>query len=362
LTSLPNRLAFFEGLESAFSRLNRLGEQFAILYLDLNDFKIVNDRYGHTFGDKLLVEVSRRLKGCLREMDLVARLGGDEFAIVVANAQGLGIPTAVAAQVVSNLDRSFVIDGLEVYTGGCIGIAFAPDDGDNPEVLLKNADEALYDAKHRPGGVVQLFDDGPREAARKRRALERDLRHAFHRGEFFLVFQPILNLQSNRIAGCEALLRWRHPKCGTRLPNEFMKALEATPLISKIGQWVLLEACRAAVTWPGPIRVAVNLSAVQLRNSTLLAAVVAALNASNLPAERLELEITETVVVDESEQVFSNLRALRMRELELRLTILEQGTPHSPACGGYRPIALKSTVRSCVSYQIIQNLHPSLSR
>ena len=158
LTSLPNRLAFFEELESAFLRLTRSHEQFAVLYLDLNDFKIVNDRCGHATGDKLLVEVGRRLRESVRQVDLVARLGGDEFAIVVANAQDAAIPTALAARIVSSLDRPFVIDGGEVYTGACVGIALAPGDGDSPEFLLKSADEALYDAKHRPGGVIQLFD------------------------------------------------------------------------------------------------------------------------------------------------------------------------------------------------------------
>ena len=327
LTCLPNRLAFFEELESAFSRLTRLREKFAVLYLDLNDFKMVNDRFGHAVGDKLLVDVGCRLKECLREMDLVARLGGDEFAIVVANAPGSAIATAVAARIISSLDRCFVIGGREVYTGACVGIALAPEDGDNPEVLLKSADEALYDAKHRPGGVIQLFDAGPRDAARQRRILERDLRNAFHRGEFFLVFQPILNLRTKTITGCEALLRWSHPKLGTRLPNEFMKALEETTLITKIGQWVLLEACKAAVTWPAHIRLAVNLSAVQLQDAKLLSMIVKALNVSTLPARRLEIEVTETAVIDDSDQVLSNLKGLR--ELGVRIALDDFGTGFS---------------------------------
>src|SRR6516165_9062079 len=157
LTGLPNRLAFFEALEGAFSRLASLREPFAVLYLDLNDFKIVNDRFGHITGDKLLVEVGRRLRESVREADLVARLGGDEFAIAVADVPDAAIPTALAARIVSNLDRPFAIDGREVFIGTCVGIALAPVDGDTPEILLKNADEALYDAKHRPGGVIQLF-------------------------------------------------------------------------------------------------------------------------------------------------------------------------------------------------------------
>ena len=278
LTSLPNRLAFFEELESAFLRQTRSHEQFAVLYLDLNDFKIVNDRCGHATGDKLLVEVGRRLRESVRQVDLVARLGGDEFAVVVANAPDAVIATALAARIVSSLDRPFAIDGREIYTGACVGIALAPKDGDNPELLLKNADEALYDAKHRPGGVIQLFDSRYRDAARQRRKLERDLRDAFHRGEFFLVFQPIFNLQTKRIAGCEALLRWKHPNLGVRLPNEFMKAMEETGLITDVGEWVLAEACKTAATWPEYMRVAVNISAVQLQTSKLLSAVVNALN------------------------------------------------------------------------------------
>ena len=327
LTSLPNRLAFFEELESAFWRLTRSHEQFAVLYLDLNDFKIVNDRCGHATGDRLLVEVGRRLRESVRQVDLVARLGGDEFAIVVANVQDAAIATALAARIVSNLERPFVIDGREVYTGVCVGIALAPGDGDNPEFLLKNADEALYDAKHRPGGVIQLFDARYRDAARQRRKLERDLRHALRRGEFFLVFQPIFNLQTKRIAGCEALLRWKHSNLGVRLPNEFMKAMEETGLITDVGEWVLVQACKTAATWPGDMRVAVNVSAVQLQTAKLLSSVVNALNASTLPARRLEIEITETAVIDDSDQVLSNLKALR--ELGVRIALDDFGTGYS---------------------------------
>jgi len=327
LTGLPNRLAFFEELESAFLRHTRFCEQFAVLYLDLNEFKIVNDRRGHPTGDKLLVEVGRRLRESVREVDLVARLGGDEFAVVIANVQDAAIPTALAARIVSGLDRPFVIDGEEICTGACVGIALAPADGDSPELLLKSADEALYDAKHRPGGVVQLFDASYRDAARQRRKLERDLRYAFQRSEFYLVFQPIFNLQSKRIAGCEALLRWRHPKLGVQLPNEFIKTMEETTLITKVGQWVLMEACKAAVTWPGNMRVAVNVSAVQMRNSKLLSSVVNALNVSRLQARRLEIEITETAVIDDSDQILSNLKALR--ELGVRIALDDFGTGYS---------------------------------
>jgi diguanylate cyclase len=327
LTSLPNRLAFFESLKSAFLRLTSSNEQFAVLYLDLNDFKIVNDRFGHAVGDKLLVEVGSRLRHSVRQTDLVARLGGDEFAIVVANAHDVAIVTALAARIVGSLDRPFIIDGRQIYTGACVGIALAPGDGDSPEFLLKNADEALYDAKHRPGGVIQLFDSSYKDAARQRRKLERDLRYALQRGEFFLVFQPIFNLQTKEIVGCEALLRWRHPDVGVRLPNEFMKAMEETDLITDVGEWVLVQACKTAVAWPETTRVAVNVSAVQLQTTKLLSSVVNALSASTLPARRLEIEITETAVIDDSNQVLSNLKALR--ELGVRIALDDFGTGYS---------------------------------
>ena len=176
-------------------------------------------------------------------------------------------------------------------------------------------------------GVIQLFDNSYKDAARQRRKLERDLRSALQRGEFFLVFQPIFNLQTKKIAGCEALLRWKHPNLGVRLPNEFMKAMEETGLITDVGEWVLVQACKAAVAWPATMRVAVNVSAVQLQTSKLLSSVVNALNISTLPARRLEIEITETAVIDDSDQVLSNLKALR--ELGVRIALDDFGTGYS---------------------------------
>jgi diguanylate cyclase (GGDEF)-like protein len=327
LTDLPNRLGFFEALESAFARLARLREQFAVLYLDLDDFKTVNDRFGHAIGDKLLVQVGRRLKDCVRDVDLVARLGGDEFAIVVTDANSAAVPTTLANRIVSSLERPFLIDGAEVFTGTCIGIALAPADGATSELLLKTADEALYDAKHRSGGAVQLYDSAYKDAARQRRGLERDLRYAFRRGEFFLVFQPIFELDTSQITGCEALLRWRHPTFGVKSPIEFMDAMEETTLISEIGHWILVEACKTAVAWPENMRVAVNVSAVQLRNTNILSSVVKALSVSTLPARRLEIEITETAVIDDCAQVLLNLKGLR--ELGVRIALDDFGTGYS---------------------------------
>ena len=277
LTSLPNRLAFFEGLKSAFAQLDRLRERFAVLYLDLNDFKGVNDRFGHAVGDKLLIEVGRRLTDGVREVDFVARLSGDEFAVIAADVKDADLAKVVANRIVGSLDNAFVIDGIEISTAACVGIAFAPTDGASPELLLKNADQALYAAKLGHGGAIQLYDAEYNDATRQRRIVERDLRHALRRDEFFLVFQPIFALNNNHIVGCEALLRWRHPALGVRSPSDFVHIMEETGLINEVGQWVFLEACKAAATWPKHIRLAVNVSAIQLRQANILPSVVNAL-------------------------------------------------------------------------------------
>lgn len=327
LTSLPNRLAFFEGLKSAFARLDRQHERFAVLYLDLNDFKGVNDRFGHAVGDKLLVQVGRRLKDCVREVDLVARLSGDEFAVIVADAKDADVAQKVAYRIVGSLDNALVMDDIEISMGACVGIAFAPSDGADPETLLKSADQALYAAKHGHGGAIQLYDAGYQDATRQRRNIERDLRHALRCNEFFLVFQPIFALNDNHIAGCEALLRWRHPTLGVRSPSEFVHIMEETGLINEIGQWVFLDACKAAANWPKQIRLSVNASAIQLRQANILSSVTNALAASALQPDRLEIEITETAVLDESEPILSNLTALR--DLGVRIALDDFGTGYS---------------------------------
>ncbi len=327
LTSLPNRLAFAEALERAFARLARLGEQFAILYLDLNDFKAVNDHCGHATGDKLLAEVGQRLKACLRQIDVVARLSGDEFAVIVADAKDRDITTRLANRIITSLDAPFLIDGAELFTGTSIGIAFAPADGDSAEAILKSADEALYDAKRKSAGAVQLYDAEHKNVTSRRRRFERDLRSALRGHQFFLVYQPIFALDKNSIVGCEALLRWRHPTLGVKLPEKFVDILEETGLINQTGDWIFLETCKTAVSWPENMRVAVNVSAIQLRHARILSSVVDALAVSGLSPERLEIEITETAVIDDSEQVLSNLNALR--ELGVRIALDDFGTGYS---------------------------------
>jgi diguanylate cyclase len=327
LTDLPNRLAFNEGLENAFARLDRLHEQFAVLYVDLDDFKNINDKLGHATGDKLLVQVGQRLIACARDVDLVARLSGDEFAVIVANATESSAAITLANRIVTSLDAPFLIDDIEVFTAACIGIAIAPADGGNPEHLLKNADEALYAAKHGSGGPIGQHDSEHKEQTRRRRRLERALRHALRRHELFLVFQPILELGVDRITGVEALLRWKHPTLGVTAPLEFITILEETGLIHEIGHWVVREACKAASYWPQNIRIAVNVSPVQLRHTNILSCVVGALAESTLAPGRLELEITETALISDNDYVLSNLKALR--ELGIRIALDDFGTEYS---------------------------------
>lgn len=233
--------------------------------------------------------------------------------------------TESANRIIRSLDLPFVIDGTEVLTGACIGIAFAPADGTSPELLLKRADEALYEAKHKSDGAIQRYDSSCRDVTRRRRSLEYDLRCALRRHEFFLLFQPIFSLDRNCITGFEALLRWQPQASGIKLPMEFTEILEETGLINEVGHWALAEACKAAVAWRENIRVAVNVSPIQLRHTRILFSVVNALAVSNLPAERLEIEITETAVIDE--QVLSNLNALR--ELGIRIALDDFGTGYS---------------------------------
>jgi EAL domain-containing protein (putative c-di-GMP-specific phosphodiesterase class I) len=271
-------------------------------------------------------QVGRRLKDCVREVDLVARLSGDDFAVIVADAKDADVAKKVAYRIVGSLDNALVMDDIEISTGACVGIAFAPSDGADPELLLKSADQALYAAKHGHGGAIQLYDAGYQDATRQRRNIERDLRHALRCNGFFLVFQPIFALNDNHIAGCEALLRWKH-SLGVRSPSEFVHIMEETGLINEIGQWVFLDACKAAANWPKPIRLSVNASAIQLRQANILSSVANPLAASALQPDRLEIEITETAVLDDREQILSNLTALR--ELGVRIALHDFGTGYS---------------------------------
>jgi diguanylate cyclase (GGDEF)-like protein len=326
LTNLPNRTLFREELERAL-HLAKRDDQLAVLCLDLDHFKRINDSLGHPVGDALLKEVASRLRACVGPADTVARLGGDEFAIVqFCNHCDPTVISALASHVVNAVSAPYDIDGQQFVIGVSVGISLAPDDGDNPDELLKNADLALYRAKADGRGTYRFFEAGMDARAQARRVMEQDLRLALARKEFEVHYQPIRDIASEDIVVCEALVRWRHPQRGLVAPNNFIPLAEETGLIIQLGEWVLKQACRDAVSWSKAC-VAVNLSPVQFRNTDLLATVKAALRESGLPAHRLELEITESVLLQNSEPTRNML--LELRALGVKISLDDFGTGYS---------------------------------
>ncbi len=327
LTNLPNRILLCGRLEQELSHVRR-GGQLAVLYLDLDYFKSVNDTLGHSTGDELLKAVAGRLRGCLRDIDIIARLGGDEFAIVQT---ALEQPTdaAILAQRIRDemIQAPYELNGNQVVIDVSVGIALAPNDGTDVDQLLKSADMALYGAKADGRGTYRYFEPEMDARMKTRRALEVDLRRALANGEFELYYQPLVSLQSNEVSGCEALLRWHHPERGLISPAEFIPVAEDTGLIIPIGEWVLRQACTHAAAWPDDIKVAVNISPVQFRNQTLAQIVVSTLAASGLPPHRLELEITESVLMQNNEATLRTLHQLR--ELGVRIAMDDFGTGYS---------------------------------
>jgi len=326
LTDLPNRLKFGETMEAAEHRIERR-ETLAIIAIDLDHFKMVNDTLGHGIGDSVLRKVGERLRACCRQGDEVSRLGGDEFAILTGPLDDGADAAAIADRVVKQIAEPLEVDGHSVLIGASVGIAVAPGDGLTSETLLKNADLALYRAKNDGRGAYHFFEKGMDATLQERRALELGLRQALVRGEFRLVFQPLFNLEEGRICCLEALLRWYHPERGTIPPNEFIPIAEDTGLIVAIGEWVLHEACRAAATWPKNVRVAVNLSTVQFRNRNLFQHIKAALDAAGLEPERLELEVTESLLLANVETTLITLHQLR--QLGVRISMDDFGTGYS---------------------------------
>ena len=327
LTDFPNRVRFNAYLGDALARVRRQGETLAVLCLDLDRFKDVNDTLGHAIGDQLLKAVAARLLPCVRETDLVARLGGDEFAIVQAGIGGPNGASALASRLTEVLAAPYEVEGHAVVTGACIGIALAPGDGTSAEVLLRNADIALHRAKAAGRGAFRFFEPEMDRAVRARRTLELDLRKAYQEGEFELHYQPLVDLKRGEVSGFEALLRWRHPQRGMVMPADFIRLAEEIGLIVPLGEWVIRQACAEAASWPSGVKIAVNLSPVQFKRKNLLQAVVGALDMSRLPANRLELEITEFVLLSENE---ANLAMLhQLRELGVRISMDDFGTGYS---------------------------------
>jgi diguanylate cyclase (GGDEF)-like protein len=326
LTDLPNRVLFKKKLEEALTRGHR-DSRLAVLYLDLDQFKAVNDTLGHPTGDALLQAVAERLRGCIRDADTVARFGGDEFAIVQV---GTGQPyhtTELAQRIIEKLSAPYDLDGHHVVIGASVGIALAPHDGIDPDHLLKAADMALYRAKADRRGTFRYFEPDMDAKMQARRVLELDLRKALLNDEFEVHYQPLINIAEDRVSCFEALLRWNHPLRGQLLPDDFISLAEEIGLIRQIGVWVLRQAAMDATEWPDDVSLAVNLSSAQFKDLGLVQDVVAALEASGLPATRLELEITETMMLHDTRNTLAILH--KLRELGVRISMDDFGTGYS---------------------------------
>ncbi|MEY9127740.1 bifunctional diguanylate cyclase/phosphodiesterase [Bradyrhizobium yuanmingense] len=326
LTSLPNRVLFHEQLEQGL-RQTKSGDQLAVLCLDLDHFKDINDSLGHPIGDALLKEVGRRLEATVGELDTVARLGGDEFAVVQIGRSEEIAARSLAGRLVEVISAPYQIDDHQIVIGVSIGISLSPQDGSNPDELLKNADLALYRAKADGRGTYRFFETGMDARAQARRLLEMDLRAALQRDEFEVYYQPIREVASGRVVAFEALLRWNHPQRGLIAPISFIPLAEETGLIVQLGEFVLRSACADAATWPDDVDVAVNLSPVQFKSPNLIAAVTEALAISGIGARGLELEITESVLLQNSEATLTTLHELRA--MGVRISLDDFGTGYS---------------------------------
>jgi diguanylate cyclase (GGDEF)-like protein len=326
LTDLPNRVLFREQLEQALKKV-RSGERLAVLYIDIDEFKGVNDALGHPVGDELLKGVAARLRGCLQKNDVAARLGGDEFAIIQTGVKRQSETMYLVESIYAAIRQPFDCAGHLITTDASIGIAIAPEDGADLDQLLKNADLAMYGAKADGRRTHRFFEPGMDERVKARRLMELELRQAIMDGGFEVYYQPLVHLGTNKISGCEALLRWRHPKRGMVSPAEFIPVAEETGLINQLGDWVLNTACVEAAGWPAQIRVSVNVSPVQFKSQTLALSVASALAVSGLAPDRLELEITEAVLIRDDEAALTLLHQLR--ELGVRIALDDFGTGYS---------------------------------
>ncbi len=325
LTELPNRAQFLDEMADTEASIER-GDKIAVLCIDLDHFKPVNDTLGHAVGDKLLKQASARLWGTTRETDLLARLGGDEFSLLLRPIDKPSDAALIAERIVKTMSTPFNIDGHQIAIGASVGIAIAPEDGETTDVLMKNADLALYRAKAEGRSTFHFFEKDMDAVIQKRRSIESGLRQALQLNELRVVFQPLIGLKENRVTCLEALLRWRHDGQDVS-PGEFIPIAEETGLIVSIGEWVLREACSAAALWPSEPRVAVNLSPVQFKNKRLFETVQAILAETGLPPTRLELEITESLLLNDNEHTLQTLH--RMRAIGIRISMDDFGTGYS---------------------------------
>jgi diguanylate cyclase (GGDEF)-like protein/PAS domain S-box-containing protein len=326
LTDLPNRVLFRERIELELQKVAD-GGQFALLYIDIDEFKGINDSLGHHVGDELLKTVASRIRGCIQENDLIARLGGDEFAVIRTGIASVDEVAGFVTQVHQAIREPYQCLGHQLSTDASIGIALAPKDGTDHDQLIKNADLAMYAAKSGGRRTHRFFEPAMDASAKARQAMEQDLRQALVNGGFEIHYQPLVHLGRNEVSGCEALLRWRHPERGMVSPAEFIPVAEDTGLINEIGDWVLRSACAEAASWPDPIRLAVNVSPVQFKNQTLALRIAGALAASGLTPSRLEIEITEAVLIRDDEAALAILHQLR--DIGVRIALDDFGTGFS---------------------------------
>ncbi len=326
LTGLANRVLLNDRLEQALGRIQR-GEMLAVHHLDLDQFKAVNDTFGHPCGDRLLRIVAERLRGLACEADTISRMGGDEFVIVQTAIADPADATSLAQRVIKELSEPYDIDGQQAVIGVSTGISVGPGDGSSPDKLLRNADLALYRAKSDGRGTFRFFEPVMDLQMQARRIMEQDLRKALPAGEFELHYQPVVNLASNEISGFEALVRWNHPIRGMISPADFIPLAEEIGFIVPMGEWIIRQACTTAAQWPDHLHVAVNISAIQFRSPGLMQLIVGALAASGLAPTRLEIEITESVLLNNREAALAVLHQLRA--LGIRIAMDDFGTGYS---------------------------------
>jgi len=327
LTDLPSRSLLLDNLQKALKLAAMAGWGAAVLYLDLDRFKPVNDLLGHAAGDEVLVEVAQRLRAQTRNGDAVARLGGDEFVMVIGNAKSAEDIQILADRLIRSIERPYKLDDRDVRIGVSIGAALYPQDGQDPESLLRAADMAMYRAKASGRGVLQFFDSLMDENQRERRQLEQELSAAVEADEFVLHYQPLINCRTHQLDGFEALLRWNNQARGMMSAGQFIPLAEETGLITGIDQWVIARACADAASWPAPLNLAVNVSSSQFRQAGLPGTVGQALASSGLDPARLELEITETVLIEDPDRAVRMLSQLRA--LGVRLVLDDFGTGYS---------------------------------
>ncbi len=327
LTGLHNRTSFYEEMDAIVRRLERYGTPFSLMFLDLDKFKLVNDSYGHHVGDGLLQVAAKRIQKVLRGNDVVGRLGGDEFAIIVEETSDPVFIAKLAARIIQEVSLPYEVEGETLYIGVSVGVALAPVHGTQREQLLRNADLALYRAKDDGRGVFRYFEAQMDFEQRERRMLEQEMRQALTDDEFEMKFQPMISTKTGRVVCMEALIRWNHEIRGLLPPDEFISIAEQSNLIVEVGRWSLLSACRTATTWPEEVGVAVNVSALHFMRSDIIGDIAEVLKETGLAPSRLEIEITESILIDHNDETVTKLRGLR--ELGVTIAMDDFGTGYS---------------------------------